>query len=337
MTPLSGPDLLDMPNHVADTMSGACGVHPGVACRIAFDITHDGKTARFVDEVLARPIDIVAKIIFIVVLAALARRIMHRLIDRVVLHARESTLPTRIRARAKTTAAGRTTVPGGSALLAERRWQRATTIGSLLRSGCTVVIATIAAMIVLGDLGLNLAPILASAGIVGVAVGFGAQSLVKDFLSGVFIMLEDQYGVGDTIDAGDAVGVVEAVTLRITRLRDETGVVWHIPNGSIERVGNESQGWSLAIVDVPLPLDTDIETVSTLLSEAAGTLTEDPEWTGAVHAPPEVWGVERLAGSGIVIRVTVKTTPLRGPEVTRELRKRIKVALQDARIELADL
>ncbi len=127
-----------------------------------------------------------------------------------------------------------------------------------MRSVASITIFSIASVVILGDLGINLAPLLASAGVVGVAIGFGAQSMVRDYLAGIFMLVEDQYGVGDVITIGDATGTVENVTLRVTRLRDVSGIVWHIRNGAIEQVGNESQGWARAVVDFPVPYAADL-------------------------------------------------------------------------------
>ena len=127
-------------------------------------------------------------------------------------------------------------------------------MGAILKSTSTFVIFTLALLTVMATVGLPLGPLLASAGVGGVALGFGAQSLVKDFLSGIFMILEDQYGVGDVIDTGEAVGTVEDVTLRVTRLRDASGIVWYVRNGEIVRIGNRSQGWSTALVDIPVGL-----------------------------------------------------------------------------------
>src|SRR3954465_7924650 len=139
-----------------------------------------------------------------------------------------------------------------------RRPQRAETVGAVVRSVVSITIWAIALLTVLEILGINLGPLIAGAGIAGVALGFGAQSLVKDFLSGMFMLMEDQYGVGDVIDVGVATGSVEGVSLRTTRLRDVDGVVWHVPNGTILRVGNKSQQGSRAVVDVPVSFQTDI-------------------------------------------------------------------------------
>ena len=152
--------------------------------------------------------------------------------------------------------------------LSERRRQRTETLGSVLRSLVTTIVFGVAFVMILDEVGIPIAPLLASAGVAGVALGFGAQSLVKDFLSGIFMILEDQYGVGDVIDTGEAIGKVEDVTLRVTRLRDGNGVVWYVRNGEIIRVGNRSQGWSTAIVDLPVAYTEDVERVQAILREA---------------------------------------------------------------------
>jgi small-conductance mechanosensitive channel len=213
-----------------------------------------------------------------------------------------------------------------SPLLTERRRQRAETLGSVLRSMASFGVAFIAGLMVLSQVGLDLTPIVASAGIIGVAVGFGAQNLVKDFLTGMFMLLEDQYGVGDVIDAGPAVGTVEAVPLRTTRLRDVEGTVWHIRNGEIARIGNKSQGWARALLDVPLDLATDIGQARELALSVAQSIADDEAFAGKVVEPPEVWGLESIGADGLVLRVTMKTAPLEQWPVERELRERLMVA-----------
>ena len=175
---------------------------------------------------------------------------------------------------------------------------------------------------ILSELGIDLAPLLAGAGMLGVALGFGAQSVVRDFLSGMFMLLEDQYGVGDVIDAGDASGTVEGVSLRTTRLRDVEGVVWHVPNGEIKRVGNKSQQWSRAVLDVPVAFETDIEHAKRVIKETADAVWRRAPWSTMILGEPEVWGVEELGAQGVVIRLVVKTHPLEQWKVARELRAR---------------
>jgi small conductance mechanosensitive channel len=215
-----------------------------------------------------------------------------------------------------------------------RRQQRAETVGALLRSIVTIVIWSIAVLTVLEILGINLAPIIAGAGIAGVALAFGAQSLVKDFLSGMFMLMEDQYGVGDVVDAGVATGTVEGVSLRTTRLRDVDGVVWHIPNGTILRIGNKSQQWSRAVVDVPVTYEADAGAATDVIRGVADEVWHDPDYASIILAEPSVLGVESLAPGRVVIRVVVRTRPQEQWQVERELRRRIKTALDEAGIAL---
>jgi small-conductance mechanosensitive channel len=221
------------------------------------------------------------------------------------------------------------------ALVDERRKQRVQALGSVLRSAASVTIFSIAGVVVLGDLGINLAPLLASAGVVGIAVGFGAQNLVRDYLSGIFMLVEDQYGVGDVITVGGATGTVETVTLRITRLRDVNGIVWHVRNGTIEQVGNESQGWARAVLDFPVPYTADLTTIRTLLADTADTMWNEPVWRTVMIEKPEVWGAQQVDMTPpptVTMRVVVKTAPLRQWEVEREMRARVKAALDAAGI-----
>jgi small conductance mechanosensitive channel len=208
------------------------------------------------------------------------------------------------------------------------------TLASLFGSITAVTVWTIAGLMALAELGLNLGPLIAGAGIVGVAIGFGAQNLVRDFLSGVFMLIEDQYGVGDVIDAGPATGTVESIGLRSTRLRDVNGTVWHLPNGQIERVGNRSQQWSRAVLDVDVSYATEIARATDVIRRAAEAMCADPAFAESVLSAPEVWGVEDLGADSVAIRVVLKTTPHDQLKVTRELRARIKDAFDAAGIEI---
>lgn len=212
----------------------------------------------------------------------------------------------------------------------ERRRQRALTMGSLLRSIATFVIATITILTVMAELGLPLAPLLTSAGIGGIALGFGAQSLVKDFLAGIMMIIEDQYGVGDVVDTGEAVGTVEEVTLRVTRLRDHTGVVWFIRNGEIVRIGNRSQGWAMATIDIPVAYDESTERVIDLLEEVLDGVYEDPVLQEKLLERPSVAGVESVVGGTMTIRIFAKCLPGEQFAVPRVVRKRAKAAFDAA-------
>ena len=221
-----------------------------------------------------------------------------------------------------------------------RRTQRAETVGAVVRSIVAITIWSIAVLTVLEILGISLGPLIAAAGIAGVALGFGAQSLVKDFLTGMFMLMEDQFGVGDVIDTGVAVtggmvtGTVEGVSLRTTRLRDIDGVVWHIPNGNILRVGNKSQQWARAVVDVPVTFQADAGAATEVIRTVSDAVWHDPEFASIILAEPSVLGVESLAPGRVVIRIVVRTRPQEQWRVERELRTRIKAALDEAGIAL---
>jgi small conductance mechanosensitive channel len=267
-------------------------------------------------------------VLLILVFGIVIRKIVHRLITRVV--ARTATTgPLSGRWRKGSQA------EGIDALLRERRRQRAETMGSVLKHIATIVIIGTTLLTVLDRLTIPIAPLLTSVGILGVAIGFGAQELVKDFIAGMFMLLEDQYGVGDVIDTGAAVGTVEAVTLRVTRLRDADGRVWYIRNGTITRVGNESQGWSRAYMDVPVPYTSDITTVRVLLEHVAEEIWADLEFRETMLVEqPKVYGVEQLSDSTLVFRLSAKTLPAKQAEVARELRLRVKSALDAADIAM---
>jgi small conductance mechanosensitive channel len=223
---------------------------------------------------------------------------------------------------------------GTNSIDVQRRQTRATTLGRLLTNVGSVVIWAIAALMILGEWGFNLAPLVAGAGIVGIALGFGAQTLVADFLSGVFMLLEDQYGVGDVVDMGEASGVVEDVGLRVTRLRAVDGVVWYVRNGEVVRVGNMSQNWSRALLDIGVAYTSDLPRVRQLLEEEAHKLNQDEEWGALLLEDPEVWGVENLGPDSIVIRLVLKTLPGEQWAVARELRQRIKARFDAEGVEI---
>ncbi len=208
----------------------------------------------------------------------------------------------------------------------ERYVQRTRTIGSVLRSIVTATIGGIALLTIMAIMGIPLAPLLASAGVGGVALGFGAQSLVKDFLSGVFMILEDQYGVGDVIDTGGLVGTVEDVSLRVTRLRDGDGVAWYVRNGEILRLGNKSQGWSMALVDIPVSYEEPIEKALAIVRSVADGFEPQGRWEGKLLERPNVVGVESMAGGVVTIRIVAKCAPGANFDVQRELREAVKAA-----------
>ena len=297
----------------------------GAICRAIFNLTGNEGLAEAGDIFLAKP----AKIVLIVLLAAVAARLAKRAIRRF------------------TRGLGHVRVDVGSALdksagtllrtgppATQRANQRAETVGALVGSVAGFVIWSVAVLMVFSEMGLDLGPLLAGAGIVGVALGFGAQNLVKDFLSGIFMLIEDQYGVGDVIDAGPASGTVEGVSLRTTRLRDVEGNVWHIPNGTIARVANKSQQWSRALLDIQVSYATDTERAVSVIKRVADETWKDEAWSHAILEEPDVWGVEDLAADGVTIRLVVKTEPLMQWKVQRELRRRIKETFDAEGIEI---
>jgi small conductance mechanosensitive channel len=257
--------------------------------------THSDWLAQSSDWLIAKP----ARILAILVVAILIKKLVHRAIGRLCERAATTSVPG-VLARGL----GHTE----STLANERRRQRAATLGSVLQSIATGVIYSIALLMSLSELTFNIGPLIASAGIIGVAIGFGSQTLVKDFLSGVFMILEDQYGVGDWVDLGNAKGVVESVGLRVTRVRDLDGTVWYVRNGEIARVGNQSQGWARIMIDVDVAHGEDIDRVREVLV-AAGDRLMHSEWAESVLEQPEVWGVQALTQDAVVMRVVAKVRP----------------------------
>lgn len=223
---------------------------------------------------------------------------------------------------------------GGLLVNAERRRQRSAAIASVLRSVASFLILGTAALMVLGAFQINLAPLLASAGVAGVAIGFGARNLVTDFLSGVFMILEDQYGVGDTIDAGVASGEVIEVGLRVTKLRGENGAIWYVRNGEIKRIGNLSQGWATANVDVTVKADEDLDRLKATLDAVAEKLSKEEPWNELLWGPVEVLGLDSVLLDSMVVRVSAKTMPGKSTTVERELRWRVKRAFAEADIRI---
>ncbi|HLL35423.1 MAG TPA: mechanosensitive ion channel family protein [Streptomyces sp.] len=218
------------------------------------------------------------------------------------------------------------TAIGGLLVNVERRRQRSQAIGSVLRSVASFVILGTAALMVLGTFRINLAPLLASAGVAGVAIGFGARNLVTDFLSGVFMILEDQYGVGDQIDVGVASGEVIEVGLRVTKLRGDNGEIWYVRNGEVKRVGNLSQGWATAGVDVTVRPSEDLDHVKAVLTQVGDTMSKEEPWNEMLWGPVEILGLDSVLLDSMVVRLSAKTMPGKSLTIERELRWRIKRA-----------
>ena len=233
-------------------------------------------------------------------------------------------LGSRFAARSISTLATRSPLGEGG----PRSEQRATTLAGVAVSLIRILVWFIAGLLVLGALGVDLGPFLAGASIVGVALGFGAQSLVKDFLSGFFILVEDQYSVGDVITIADQTGTVEEVDLRTTRIRAVDGTVWFVPNGEIRKVGNAAKEWGRAIVDVVVPRSADLAATTAAIEEEAAAVAADPAWAEAVLEPPEILGVDAMGVDNVTVRVSTKTIAAQRTPLTREMRSRISRRLQ---------
>ncbi|MFC4786910.1 mechanosensitive ion channel family protein [Nocardioides sp. MAHUQ-72] len=296
-------------------------------CSTVYGWTDNQVLANASDVLIGRPLAILG----LLVLGLVIRWVLHRLVDRIVSRAEGGVLPAnRFTRHGK--AAERPTAR--DMVTATRRVQRAKTMGDLLKSIVTGVLVAIIGTMMLSELGVNIAPIIASAGIIGLALGFGAQSLVKDFLSGIFMIFEDQYGVGDVVDVGEASGTIEAVSLRVTRLRDLNGTVWYVPNGEILRVGNMSQNWSRAVVDVNVGYGEDLVRVQGVLKDVAHDLWQDEDYKSIIIEEPEVTGVEMLMPDSVTLRVLIKTAPMEQWGVARQLRQRIKARFDHEGIEI---
>lgn len=304
---------------IVDPDAQTCSGGGGFICDQVLEWTDSETAADWAAFLLDKPF----RILMIVLVAALLNRIARRVIGRL--------------ARQVGTVAGSESRATGmlmSSTANERAKQRAETLSTVLRGVSTAVIWTIAVFLILEELGVNLAPLIAGAGIAGVALGFGAQSLVKDVLSGFFMLVEDQFGVGDNIALDGISGTVERVTLRVTTLRDINGTLWHVPNGEILRVGNQSQLWSRAVVDTDVATDADIEQAAAVIKAAADELWQDEEFDAGFTEEPELLGVERSTSEGVTIRLVVKTRPASQYRSQRELRRRIRIALTDAGVPL---
>lgn len=309
-------------------LTDACGDDPGLICEWTYDLTGSDFLAKAAQWLSGAPFRII-----IILLGALIIGIVFRRIIRVF--AAKLTDNTTLK-QAK--GARRQSARRYRAMLGEQNTRanaRTKTIGSVLSSVAFALIWIIAFIMILGELDINIGPLLAGAGVAGFALGFGAQTIVRDFLSGVFMLIEDQFGVGDIIDAGFASGTVEKVSLRTTTIRDVTGIVWHIPNGEIHRVANKSQLWSRALLDVEVAYTTDLRLAEGVIQKVADDMWDDKEWGGdEIMEKPEVWGIQNLGADGISIRLVVKTEPATQWAVERELRLRIKEALENAGIEI---
>ena len=316
-----GAALVDLPS--------PCRASDSYTCGLIFDWTGNAKLAHLGSFLIGKPLAILG----LIVMGLVIRWLLQRLIDRVVRRSELGMVPKRWQHLGRP---GLDAAAGHEAPGLARRSQRVKAMGSLLKSIVSGVVLGVVALMVVGELGYNLGPILAGAGILGVALGFGSQTLVKDFLSGIFMIFEDQYGVGDVINVngGEATGTVEAVSLRVTRLRDVDGTVWYVRNGEILRVGNMSQNWARTVLDIPVAYDADLGHVQAVLKDVAHGVWEDEEYSGHILEEPEVWGVQSLDPDSVTVRVTLKTAPMQQWLIAREMRERIKARFDHEGIEI---
>jgi small conductance mechanosensitive channel len=276
-------------------------------------------------------IEIPIRILIIIVVAVVVRALLHRAITRLVRPVHADDIPRILRPFKER--AEQSALIASTGLLSARRNQRAATLGSVLKSAVSVTIFFVALLLILSELEIDLAPFIAGTSIVGVALGFGAQSIVKDFLSGMFMLLEDQYGVGDVIDFEKATGTVEAVGLRTTRLRDANGTVWYVRNGEVLRVGNMSQGFAQVVLDVPIAATSDVDAASAAILQTALELAAEPEWAPVFLSTPTVLGVESMTRFETVLRLTAKVRAMEQWRTARELRRRIRERLDQLDVD----
>jgi moderate conductance mechanosensitive channel len=294
------------------------------------DSTHLSSLPKFWDEHRRVLIEIPIRIAVIIIVAFILRAVIRRTINRAVRPVRGE-VPRLLRPFKERLESSSFLESAG--LLSERRSLRAATLGSVLNSAASITIFVIAFLLVLSELQVDLAPFIAGTSIVGVALGFGAQNIVKDFLAGMFMLMEDQYGVGDVIDFEKATGTVEAVGLRSTRLRDVNGTVWYVRNGEVVRVGNKSQGFAQVVLDIPIDAWADVDAASAAMVAVSRELAAEEDWSGVFLSEPEVQGVESMTREETVIRLVAKVRPLEQWRTARELRRRIRDRLERLHID----
>ena len=299
----------------------------GSVCGWVYRHTDSNATlARIANWLIDRPLQVVLVLVIAWLVAKMARRIILRSIPRFVDPRKDAaTKLSQYGVPMPESFTGKTTD--------SRRRARVTSIARAAASTVTVIVWVIAFVLVLAIVDIKIGPLVAGAGIVGVALGFGAQSLVKDCIAGIFMLIEDQYGIGDIVDVGEATGTIESIALRTTVLRSADGTVWHVPNGVIQRVGNMSQQWSVAVLDVDVAYDTDIEQASSCLLRAATAICESDEYQDQVLEAPTLLGVEAVGATAVTLRLTTKVKPGAQFRLQRALREHIKVAFDASGIK----
>lgn len=322
------------PNPAAGLVEGltnldeSCGNDPTWVCRKVFEATDNQTLAGVAEWFVAKPLTILLIVVVALVASRLSRRAikrgMHRMLD-----PKNQDRHRRLRQRTP-----------GVLLRSNEEWSlrteaRVHTLTAVFQSLASVGVWFVALVWALGVLDIDFGPLVAGAGIAGVALGFGAQNVVRDFLAGFFLVVEDQFGVGDVVDLDPEVqGTVEKITLRATRVRSVDGTVWHVPNGQILRVGNQSQEWARALLDIEVAYDADLDVAQDVIAETAAALAQEPLWQYEILEAPEVWGIENLGPNGVTIRLVIKTRPASQWKVMRELRPRLTRALAEQGIRI---
>lgn len=264
-------------------------------------------------------------LVVILLLTLVTRWIWHRFVKRTTVAFTKSAV-TRYLANDKDT-------PRDRELAIERYRARAAAVSGIVASAGTFVIVAVAVIFALSSVGVDVAPLLASAGIAGIAIGFGAQTIIRDFLSGVFMVLENQYGVGDVVTVNAITGTVEDVGLRITTIRDFDGTIWYVTNGSVTELGNRSQGWSVAVVDVPVAHSADLEAAREVLVTTVTELQHDERWVNRIMPDDPIVGVESISAGAVTMRIRLHTIHEQQVPVARELRVRAVKALEAAGVQ----
>jgi small conductance mechanosensitive channel len=285
-------------------------------------ITIDETTTEAVQDFFGEWYGAILAVVIIAVLAFVARWVWHRFVRRTTATFTQSAVTRYL--------AGDKESPRDRDMAIERYRARATAVSGMLSSVGTFIIASVAILFGLSAVGVDIAPLLASAGIAGIAIGFGAQTIVRDFLSGVFMILENQYGVGDVVTVNGVTGTVEDVGLRITTLRDFDGTVWYVTNGSVTELGNRSQGWSVAVVDVPVGHTADLERAKEVLLNTVSELQQDTAWRNRLMPDEPMVGVESITPTAVTMRIRLHTVHEQQVSVAREIRVRAMKALEGA-------
>jgi small-conductance mechanosensitive channel len=305
---------------------GVCGPRTDRVCTWVYEHTGgNAALASVADWLIGRPLAIGAVLLVGWLLRIVIRRLVHRGVNRML-----ASRPISSRSGAAAGAA-----PGVPTREAARRGTRADAVAAAVTSSLSTLVWVGVPIAVLGVLGVDLGPVIAGAGLLGVAIAFGAQSVIRDLLAGLFILAEDHFAIGDEVDLGEAVGVVEKMTFRETVLRDIDGTVWHVRNGLIDRVGNLSQVWSGAMVDVAVAHGTDLVRAGELMNEIATSVSGDPSFAPDVLEPPEVLGVHRVDIDGVTLRLRVKTRAGRQFDLQRALLERIAMLFPAGGVRLA--